>query len=155
MASDPILSKHHSTILNQIRLCSWNIRRGLVIREAELKSMISTYDLNILFLVETDTLAVNTELDYKIPGYKTIVQHKLNSESPTRIICLINEHMESSMKTRLDLTHTAFPSIWVEIENPMGKNIICGGFYREWAPGGDKSIQAQIGCQKPRNYECP
>ena len=45
---------------------------------------------------------------------------------------------------RNDLTSTDFPSLWVEIENEKGKNIICGGYYREWAPGGDKSVESQV-----------
>ena len=44
----------------------------------------------------------------------------------------------------MDLTSKDFPSLWVEIETTSEKNIICGGFYREWAPGGDKSVQAQV-----------
>ena len=32
----------------------------------------------------------------------------------------------------------------MEVENPAGKNVLCGGFYREWAPGGDKSVHAQV-----------
>ena len=34
-------------------------------------------------------------------------------------------------------------SLWIEIELENAINIICGGFYREWAPGGVHSIDAQ------------
>ena len=80
---------------SQVRICSWNIRRGLVIREPELKQMISTYSLNIIFLVETDTCAVNEENDYRIPGFKTLVQNKKDTTSPTRIISLVDERMKN------------------------------------------------------------
>ena len=126
-----------------INICSWNIRRGLIIRELELREMIKKSSVNIIFLVETDTVAVNDESDYKIQGFKTLVQTKKNNTLPTRIICLIDEDLVNQIIIRTDLTSVDFPSLWVEIEN-MGKNILCGGFYREWAPNGDKTIEAQV-----------
>ena len=128
----------------KIGVGSWNIRRGLIIREQELKDIVKSNALNIIFLTETDTNAVNTDKDFKIPGFKTIVQLKKNESLPTRIIGLIDESMASRVIIRNDLASTEFPSLWVEIENSSGKNVICGGFYREWAPGGDASIPAQI-----------
>jgi hypothetical protein len=144
MASVPVLNKKQETNPNKIRMCSWNIRRGLIIRETELKLMISSYKLNIIFLVETDTSAINVETDYKIPGFKTVIQNKPSRESLTRIICLIDEELQNMTKIRMDLTSVGFPSLWVEFENPTGKNVVCGGFYREWAPRGNKAVQAQV-----------
>ena len=119
-----------------------------MIREPELKQMISAHSLNIIFLVETDTCAVNEENDYRIPGFKTLVQNKKETTTPTRIICLVDECMKNMTKIRMDLTTKEFPSLWVEVENPAGKNINCGGFYREWAPGGDKTVHAQVEAMK-------
>ena len=65
--------------LKNINICSWNIRRGLIIRELELREMIKKSLVNIIFLVETDTVAVNDESDYKIQGFKTVVQTKKNN----------------------------------------------------------------------------
>ena len=127
----------------EMNICSWNIRRGLVVREAELKQMTRTNSLNIIFLVETDTNAVNTENDYQIQGFKTLVQNK-KIDTPTRIICLVDEKMKDKIIIRMDLTSQDFPSLWLEIETTAGKNVICGGFYREWAPGGDSSVLAQV-----------
>ena len=115
-----------------------------MIREAELKQMISANSLKVVFLVETDTQAVQEEKDYQLPGFKTLVQNKVDSSTPTRIICLIDNKMISSVVIRMDLTDKLFPSLWLEIDNPTGKNVICGGYYREWAPGGDKSVPAQV-----------
>lgn len=67
----------------QIRIASWNIRRGLLIREEELKSIIKTNNLGVIFLVETDSNSVNNETDYKLPGFKTIVQKK--NKKPTSL----------------------------------------------------------------------
>ena len=51
------------------------------------------YNLGVIFLVETDTNSVNIELDYKLPGFKTIVQNKKCETDPTRIICLVEEKL--------------------------------------------------------------
>ena len=128
----------------KINVCSWNIRRGLAIREQELTNIIKINQINMIFLVETDTSAINNENDYSIQGFKTIIQKKRAESDPTRIICLIDNKLASHALIRNDLTSTDFPSLWVEIENEKGKNIICGGYYREWAPGGDKSVESQV-----------
>ena len=60
----------------QITVCSWNIRRGLLIREEELKALIKTKGIDVFFLVETDSNTVNDESDYQIEGFKTLVQKK-------------------------------------------------------------------------------
>ena len=127
-----------------VNICAWNIRRGLVIREEEIKSLVRLNSLNIVFLVETDTSAINSETDYRIPGFKTLIQKKDNAQDHTRILCLIDEKMSSNIVIRSDLSSADFPSLWVEIENRAGKNILCGGFYREWAPKGLNTIDAQV-----------
>ena len=115
-----------------------------MIREAELKQMITAESLSIVFLVETDTHAVQEEKDYQISGFKTLVQNKVDSSAPTRIICLIDNKLINTVTIRLDLTDKVFPSLWLEVSNPTGKNLLCGGYYREWAPQGDKSVSAQV-----------
>ena len=155
MDSDPILSKNQTNKTSNkktynkkekklLNLCSWNIRRGLVIREQELISIITSNSIDVVFLVETDTVSVNNETDYKIPRFKTVIQNKKSESHPTRIICLINEDSATVSLIRMDLTSVDFPSLWVEFENPTGKNIICGGFYREWAPGGINTVESQV-----------
>ncbi len=143
---DPIssLNANLSTKSVLIKICSWNIRRGLILREQELKSIIRSNNLNIVFLVETDTNAVSTESDYKIDGFKTIIQNKKDESSPTRIVGLIEETLSDQIIIRNDLTSKNFPSLWVELENDRGPNFICGGFYREWAPNGETTIAAQV-----------
>ena len=150
----PILKQNTRVELNQtnskqsrskkIKVCSWNIRRGLIIREEELKSLIRANTLNVIFLVETDTNAVNVESDFKISGFKTIIQNKEKTNDPTRVVCLIDEKMAEYVIIRTDLASKDFPSLWIEMENENGKNVLCCGFYREWAPNGDKSIGAQV-----------
>ena len=131
-------------IQKTVNVCSWNIRRGLLIREEELKDIIKTNNLDVIFLVETDTTSVSVENDYKLPGLKTLIQNKENPTDLTRIVCLINEKMSEHTIIRSDLTSPDFPSLWIELENDSGRNILCGGFYREWAPKGIKSIDAQV-----------
>ena len=87
---------------------SWNIRRGLVVREQELKEIIKSNSINVVYLVETDTHAINSELDYQIRGFKTVIQTKNNSALPTRIICLIDEELSDQIIVRTDLTSADF-----------------------------------------------
>ena len=131
----------------------WNIRRGLVIREQELREIIKVCSLDLVFLTETDTTSVNGENDYVIPGFKTLVQKKKDASLPTRIIGLVSEKLKNMVTIRMDLASTDFPSLWVEIENTAGRNFICGGFYREWTPGGERTTTAQIEAIKCFTYQ--
>ena len=63
--------KSPKTSNQALNVCSWNVRRGLQIREEEIKDVLSSNEVDIIFLVETDTYSVNSESDYVIQGYKT------------------------------------------------------------------------------------
>ena len=43
---------------------------------------------------------------------------------------------------------SSFPSIWVEEEIDNGKNLIIGGFYREWSTNGIVSTTNQVNAIK-------
>ena len=47
-----------------------------MIREQELRDIIKSNNPNVIFLVETHSYAVNSESDYKITGFMTLVQSK-------------------------------------------------------------------------------
>ena len=129
-------------------VCCWNIRRGLIIREQELTDIIKVNDLSVVFLVETDSVAINAETDFTISGFKTIIQNKTNITDATRIIGLVRNDLAESVIIRMDLTSKEFPSLWIEIETISGKNVLIGGFYREWAPKQDRSVEAQTTAMK-------
>jgi hypothetical protein len=38
-----------------LKICCWNIKRGLIKRELEFKDMLNSEKMNIMFLVKTDT----------------------------------------------------------------------------------------------------
>ena len=44
----------------------WNVQRGLLKRETEIKNLIQEQDLDVLILVETDTNMLSSEKDYMI-----------------------------------------------------------------------------------------
>ena len=98
-----------------LKICSWNIRRGLIKRELELKDMLNSEKLNIMFLVETDTKLSNGKSDYKIEGYATVLQKTNQSTDKIRIIGLVEEDTLKYTKIREDLMSTEFPTIWFEI----------------------------------------
>ena len=41
----------------QLLIATWNIRRGLVVRELELKNLLKEEKIDVIFLTETDTLS--------------------------------------------------------------------------------------------------
>ena len=56
-------------------------------------NIIEVNDLSVIFLVETDTVAINLETDYAITGFKTLIQNKTNVTDATRIIGLIRNDL--------------------------------------------------------------
>ena len=126
-----------------LKICSWNIRRGLLKRELELKDMLNSEKLNIMFLVETDTKMLHGKNDYKIEGYETILQKTNKSNEKIRIICLVKEETFKCTKIREDLMSSEFPTIWLEITRNNQKNLLVCGFYREWTRNGNNTENEQ------------
>ena len=61
--------------------CTWNIRRGLITREKELKEILNKESIDIAFITETDTTLLAKEENYLITGYKTIFPNRVNDNS--------------------------------------------------------------------------
>ena len=51
--------------------------------------MITEHSADIIYLLETDTKNINSENDYQVENYKTIIQKKKVPISPTRIKVLV------------------------------------------------------------------
>ena len=132
-----------NVVEQQLKICSWNIRRGLIKRELELKNILKTEKVNIMFLVETDLTMLNGKEDYKIEGYETILQKRDQNTEKIRIIGLVEEEMRNITKVRNDLMTKEFPSIWLEITRSKQKNLLICGFYREWTRNGNNSENEQ------------
>ena len=71
-----------------INAACWNVRRGLSKREKEIEEMLRVYQLDILFLLETDTTMILEEKDYKLKGFNTIFHLKKNGNEKTRIVAI-------------------------------------------------------------------
>ena len=56
----------HKTSMN---IGCWNVRRGLIKQELAIKELLEKENLDVLFLVETDTKSITCEKDYQISGY--------------------------------------------------------------------------------------
>ena len=97
-------------------------------REFEITNLIEEQKLEVLALVETDTVNINCEKDYKIKGFKTKFPIKKSTIQKTRMIMLISEKNES-IKTREDLMSNEFPSIWCEEKRESGKNLFFFFFF--------------------------
>ena len=123
-SSQPI----NGTVINQtnnshktLNCITWNIRRGLVTREQDLKVLLKEEDVDIAFITETDTKELRKESDYQISGYSTIFPKRENDCSKIRIIAFVKESIANQVTIRHDLMSKEFPSIWLELNNPIKK----------------------------------
>ena len=81
---------------------------------------------------------LETEMDYKIDGYRTILLKRVKITDKVIIICFVNENVLHEIKVVEEFMNPSFPSIWIEVTG-KGKNdkpLIIGGFYREWSQKG-------------------
>jgi hypothetical protein len=97
----------------------------------ELKMLMKKENLDVTFMVETDSISIKKPEDYQIEGYKTVLPLGGTNEK-VRVMGMIKNQLCIEMKVREDLMSTEFPSIWIEIERKNVKNILICGFYREW-----------------------
>ena len=58
-------------------------------------------------------------------------------------MAFIKDSFSSQIKLRQDLMSKEFPSIWIELTNPIQKNLILGGFYRQWTSESCKKEEAE------------
>ena len=116
----------------------------MIIREKEIVNIIQSNKIQIMFLVEVDNRGLNEEEDFRTENYRTVIQKKEKLSDQTRIIALIHDSIVHSTKIREDLMDPLFPSIWIELNNTKEKNLLIGGFYREWTRNGDNSQARQV-----------
>ena len=50
----------------------------------------------------------------------------------------------TEVNVKIDVMTDDFASIWLEVQNPKHKDLIIGGFYREWTRDGVKNEAEQI-----------
>ena len=103
--------------MTELKIMCWNIRKGLITRELELKLLLSSEKIDIIFLTETDTRTVPTAMDYQIEGYTTILPKMSENNNLIRILCLIKNELMDQINVVEALMSTEFPSIWVEYRN--------------------------------------
>ena len=101
-------------------------------------------EIDIMFLVEVDTNLIKIKTDFILAGYETAVQKRKSDEEKVRVICVFKEELSSEIKVREDLMSNEFPSIWLEVKQNTGKNLLVGGYYREWSKNGKKTEKEQV-----------
>lgn len=122
----------------------WNIKRGLVMREEELKELLHKEKIDIMFLLKMDTVMMKGEEDYTIKGYKIILTKLKETGHKIKIVGLVRNTETARTKTRTYLMSGDFPSIWLEVEKINKGNIIIGGFHREWTRNKDTPKESQM-----------
>ena len=93
-----------------LKVSTWNIRRGTIKRELEIKHLLQEEKIDVIFLTETDVL-LQSDNEYQIEGFKTVLPIKSNHEDKTRIICLIKNEWMSKCTIRNELMTSDFASI--------------------------------------------
>jgi exonuclease III len=122
---------------------TWNIRRGLIKRENEIVEILTSQNIDVLFLTETDTKRSDAE-KFVIKGFNTVMQRVSEEEDIVRVIALIRENTGLEIKTRSDLMSDSFPSVWLEIKEENKSSTLLGGFYRQWTNNGIRSSKVQV-----------
>ena len=103
-----------------VKISSWNIRRGLITREQEIKELLRTEDIDILFLEETDVEQVHITNNISFNNYKIISCLCKSENEKTRMVSLVKDgQMAESISVRIDLMSTEFPSIWLELRSKV------------------------------------
>ena len=116
----------------------------MITREYELKKILNEESVDIAFITETDTKLLTKEENYQISGYKTIFPNRISESSKIRIIALVKENITGQIKIRRDLMSNTFPSIWLELNNQIQKNILIAGFYRQWSSETCNKAEAEL-----------
>ena len=112
-------------------------------RENELVDLLKTEEIDVIFITETDVRRGNVS-SYKIAGFTTQLQTCNSDEDQVRVVALVKEDLCLNLKLREDLMNTAFPSIWLEIQDTFKSPTLIGGFYRQWSNGTKLTIPEQV-----------
>jgi hypothetical protein len=80
-----------------IRVCSWNIHRGLNSKESELKDIAKKESLDIISISEADVVEPPT-----IEGFKTISTLRSNPLQKVRLLALVRNNLFDQVKVRSD-----------------------------------------------------
>ncbi|MCP3931383.1 MAG: endonuclease/exonuclease/phosphatase family protein, partial [Bacteroidetes bacterium] len=114
---------------NNLKIASLNINRGLFDKEENLIKTIKENDFDICALSEVDIKYLDDKKPFSIEGFKTYFPLQRPGSITTRIICLIKQNIEVTLRD--DLMSNLLSNIWLEIQGKGQKIIICV-MYREF-----------------------
>jgi hypothetical protein len=121
-----------------LKCAAWNIKRGFVTREAELKHLIDSECLDIISISEAD-LYYQTEPP-RIDGFKSIPTKRSSPHQKVRLLTLVKNSVANDITVRLDLMSEDFPSVWIEVQG-----LLVGSIYREWGKLQDSKLEILLG----------
>ena len=85
--------------------------------------------IDIFFLTETDTKAINCETDYVIQGYQTIFHERKNPNDVQRLICLVKEDLMNNIRSMRSITNEMLP---VQSFTELSKNTFINDGIKAW-----------------------
>jgi hypothetical protein len=116
-----------------LRIVAWNIKRGFIRKEAEIKDLAESENIDIISLSETDLVFLSEPPAFE--GFKTISTLRSGPLQKVRLLTLVKESLSSQVTVRTDLMSDKFPSVWLEINGFL----VCS-FYREWVDHQDEKM---------------
>ena len=103
----------------------------IIKRELEISELIKEENIDLLFLTETDC-HIDTECEYKISGFNTVLPLRDNQTDQIRIIALVRSSLANTVKVKSEFMSKTFPSIWFMISELNKESTYIAGFYRQW-----------------------
>ena len=100
----------------KICIATWNIRRGLIKHEEELKGMLYNENIDIIVLTETDLKNMDRLQPITIENFMTYLPLQEAEDAKIRIMALVRKELTHSLKLREDLMDPKFPTVWLEWE---------------------------------------
>ena len=121
-----------------ICVASLNIRGALTSKDLLLQHFLNENEIDVLCLSECNLEGMSPENPFCIRGYKTFCPKLLDTQKYTRVLCLVSEKLDCTLKD--EFMDPGISSVWVQLQqSDKGEKTLIGCLYREFkvpaAPG--------------------
>ena len=110
----------------ELRIASWNIRRGILNKKTEIGNFITQYNIDMLFLLETDI----EHFDMRTYASFIPIVPRVSPGRKIRIVLLVRPNLIENITVCTHLMEENVPTIWIYYKN-MNERTVVGGIYRE------------------------
>ena len=120
-----------------LKIASLNVRSGMQYKEAELKNILETEQIDILALQEVELKPIDASSKYvpNILGYQTYFHSIFKSK--IRTVTLVKDSI-AKFCTLDSNKEKEVQSTWIGLQFPGKRHICLANYYREWSGSQDK-----------------